>query len=248
MAISPPSSQPTQRNKRTRPSVLSSSPDLCGLGMLLFCTFSSIFSFVITLIMLSKFLLGAWKSPAESSSGFSYSGPQCGRELYATPNFNSASKANSLGFSEKNSLATVSSSAMYWSNQMETVTDSFSHAVNRDSGERRRTAGNGCRLFGIQLLENSNLEDTSPVVTVSETVGDIQQFLSLDAESDQQSEPSNVNAADHTSVNYDAEKWSIRSLESQSRQIRSCTKVILPFLSCVFLFCKSFTFWVIWGL
>ncbi|XP_048335314.2 auxin response factor 1 [Ziziphus jujuba] len=201
VTASPPSSQPTPRNKRARPSVLPSpSPDLS--------------------------VLGVWKSPVESPSAFSYCDPQRGRELYTSPKFSSVSKTNSLGFSGNSSLAAVSSNSMYWSNRVETVTESFSPAINKDSGERRQSTGNGCRLFGIQLLENSNIEDTSPVVTVSGTVGDIRPVPSLEAESDQLFEPSNVNRADNPSVSCDAEKSCLRSpQESQSRQIRSCTKV-----------------------
>lgn len=169
-----------------------------------------------------------WKSPVESPSAFSYCDPQRGREFYSSPKFNSVSKTNSLGFSGNSSLAAVSSNSMYWSNRVETVTESFSPAINKDSGERKQSTGNGCRLFGIQLRDNSNLEDTSTVVTV----GDIRPVPSLEAESNQLFEPSNVNRADNPSVSCDAEKSCLRSpQESQSRQIRSCTKVMLVLFS-----------------
>lgn len=113
---------------------------------------------------------------------------------------------------------------MLWSNRVEAVTESSS-PVMKDSVERRQSTGNGYRLFGIQLLENSNIEETSPMV-VSGKLGDAQQISSFDAESDQHSEPSNVNRSDLPSGSCDAEKSSLRSpQESQSRQIRSCTKV-----------------------
>jgi auxin response factor len=100
---------------------------------------------------------------------------------------------------------------MYRPNQVESVTDSFAPVVNKDLGERRQGTGIGYRLFGIQLIDNFNAEGTSPVVTVSGTVGNDRPVVSLEAESDQHSEP---------------EKSCLRShQELQSRQIRSCTKV-----------------------
>ncbi|KAL5555040.1 hypothetical protein UlMin_037276 [Ulmus minor] len=201
LATPPLSSQPTQRNKRARASVLPSpSPDLS--------------------------VLGQWKSSVESPSAFLHCESQRGQEVYPSPKFPSASKANSLGFSGNGSLGAISSNALSWSNRVEAATESFSPATNKDSGDRRQGMGNGCRLFGIQLVDNSNLEETLPMVQVSGTVGDSRPVPSLDAESDQHSEPSNVNRADNPSVSCDAEKSCLRSpQESQSRQIRSCTKV-----------------------
>lgn len=201
VATTPLNSQPALRNKRARPPVLPSpSPDLSALG--------------------------EWKSQVESPSAFSYSDPQRGRDIYPSPKYNSASKANSLCFTGNNSLAAVSGNSMFWSNRVDGVTESFSPITNKDSGERRQGGGNGCRLFGIQLLENSNVEESSPVVMGSGKLGDIRPISSFDAESDQHSEPSNVNRSDLPSGSCDAEKSCLRSpQESQSRQIRSCTKV-----------------------
>ncbi|ONI36436.1 hypothetical protein PRUPE_1G585200 [Prunus persica] len=113
-----------------------------------------------------------------------------------------------------------------WANSEWRSLKSFSPVTNKDCGERRQGTGNGCRLFGIQLLENSNVEESSPVVMVSGKLGDIRPISSFDAESDQHSEPSNVNRSDLPSGSCDAEKSCLRSpQESQSRQIRSCTKV-----------------------
>lgn len=177
-------------------------------------------------------VLGEWKSQVESPSAFSYSDPQRGRDIYPSPKYNSASKVNSLCFTGNNSLAAVSGNSMFWSNRVDGVTESFSPVTNKDCGERRQGTGNGCRLFGIQLLENSNVEESSPVVMVSGKLGDIRPISSFDAESDQHSEPSNVNRSDLPSGSCDAEKSCLRSpQESQSRQIRSCTKVVHVFLS-----------------
>ncbi|XP_059446026.1 auxin response factor 1 [Corylus avellana] len=198
VANAPPSSQPTQRNKRARPPVLPSpTPDTS--------------------------VLGVWKSPVEAPSAFSYCESQRGRDFYPSSNFNSAAKGNSFSFSGNNSVTAVSSNSMYWPNRVEAVTESFSPVVNKESAEKRQGTGNGCRLFGIQLLDNSNMEETSPVVTMSRTPGDELPVQYLDTESDQHSEP---NRSDVPSVSCDAEKSCLRSpQESQSRQIRSCTKV-----------------------
>ncbi|CBI29640.3 hypothetical protein VitviT2T_018869 [Vitis vinifera] len=196
-AAAPTNLQPAQRNKRARPPVLpSATPDLSVLGM--------------------------WKSSVESPSGFPYCDPHRGRDLYPSPKFSSITKTNSFSFSGNSSPAAVSSNSMYWSNRMETATESFAPAVNKESGEKRRDTGSGCRLFGFQLLDNSTLEETLPVLTV----GEDQPVPSLDVESDQHSEPSNINRSDIPSVSCEPDKLSLRSpQESQSRQIRSCTKV-----------------------
>lgn len=196
-AAAPTNLQPAQRNKRARPPVLpSATPDLSVLGM--------------------------WKSSVESPSGFPYCDPHRGRDLYPSPKFSSITKTNSFSFSGNSSPAAVSSNSMYWSNRMEPATESFAPAVNKESGEKRRDTGSGCRLFGFQLLDNSTVEETLPVLTV----GEDQPVPSLDVESDQHSEPSNINRSDIPSVSCEPDKLSLRSpQESQSRQIRSCTKV-----------------------
>ncbi|BBG96246.1 auxin response factor 2 [Prunus dulcis] len=158
--------------------------------------------------------LGEWKSQVESPSAFSYSDPQRGRDIYPSPKYNSASKVNSLCFAGNNSLAAVSGNSMFWSNRVDGVTESFSPVTNKDCGERRQGTGNGCRL-GVFTCGYGVWE-----------IGDIRPISSFDAESDQHSEPSNVNRSDLPSGSCDAEKSCLRSpQESQSRQIRSCTKV-----------------------
>lgn len=167
-----------------------------------------------------------WKSPADSPSAFSYCDPQRGRESYPSPNFSSITKANSIGFSGNSSQPAVSSNSMYWANRAETVTESFVPIVTKGSSEKKQGTGNGYRLFGIQLLDNSHMEENLSAVKVSGTVGDERPVTSLEAESDQHSEPSNINRTDVPSVSCEPEKSCLRSpQESQSRQIRSCTKV-----------------------
>ncbi|TKY53849.1 Auxin response factor 1 [Spatholobus suberectus] len=199
VSTNPANSQPTQRNKRARPLILPSTiPD--------------------------SSMQGIWKSPVESSS-FSYCDPQHGRGLYPSPKFNS-SATNFLGFSGNTSVGPPSNKSIYWSNRMENSMESISAIALKEAGEKRQGTGNGCRLFGIQLLENSNAEGSLQTVTLSGKAGDDRSVPSLDAESDQHSEPSNANRSDIPSVSCDAEKSCLQShQESQSKQIRSCTKV-----------------------
>lgn len=177
-----------------------------------------------------------WKPHVESSA-FSYCDSPQGRDLYPSPKFSTATKGNHFGLSGNKSLAAVSSNSMYWPNRAENVTESFAPVVNKESSEKRQGNGNTCRLFGIQLVDNSNVEEASPAFTMSGAMGDDRAIPCLDADSDQHSEPSNINRSDVPSVSCDAEKSCLRSpQESQSRQIRSCTKVIwllsvLTFLS-----------------
>lgn len=224
-------SQPTQRNKRARPLILPSTmPDSSlqgGFAGLVVQNF-----FVILLPILFFYIIiflcapGIWKSSVESTS-FSYCDPQQGRGLYPSPKFNS-SATNFIGFSGNSSVGSPSNKSIYWSNRMENNLESISAIALKEAGEKRQGTGNGCRLFGIQLLENSNAEGNLQTVTLSGRVGDDRSVPSLDAESDQHSEPSNANRSDIPSVSCDAEKSCLQSpQESQSKQIRSCTKVVL---------------------
>ncbi|KHN39693.1 Auxin response factor 1 [Glycine soja] len=193
----PTNSQPSQRNKRSRPPILPST-------------------------MLDSSLQGVWKSPVESAP-FSYRDHQHGRDVYPSTNFNSTA-TGFLGFGGN---CSASNKSIYWSSRIENSTESFSPVAVKEFGEKRQGTANGCRLFGIQLHDNSNSnEESLPMVSLSGRVGDDGLLPSLDAESDQHSEPSNVNRSDFPSVSCDAEKSCLRSpQESQSRQIRSCTKV-----------------------
>ncbi|XP_042478257.1 auxin response factor 1-like [Macadamia integrifolia] len=205
VAAASSNSQPVHRNKRARPPVLpSQTPDIP--------------------------VFGTWKPNVEPSSTFSYSGLQNGRDLYPSPNtsslFSSVTKADSLGFSGNNSQAAVSSNPMYWPSRAETPSDSLTAIPNRDSGERRPESGSGYRLFGIQLVGNSTLEETSPVVTLYGGVAEDQPAPSLDVDSDRQSQPSNIDRSDIPAVSSEPEKSCLRTpQEMQSRQTRSCTKV-----------------------
>lgn len=173
--------QPPQRNKRARPVLPNSVPDLSAPGM--------------------------WKSPV----AFQYCDPQRGRDILYPSNNISSIKGISLSYSENGSLPPASTTSMHWSNLREAVTESFEPLASKESGEKRQS--NGYRLFGIEL----NVDETSPMV--------VSRVCPIDAESDWQSEPSNVNRSDIPSASCEPEKSSMRSQELHTRQIRSCTKV-----------------------
>ncbi|OIT29588.1 PREDICTED: auxin response factor 1 [Nicotiana attenuata] len=184
VTATPTNTQPPQRNKRARPSVLPSPvQELPALGM--------------------------WKSPGDSPSSFPYCDPSRGRDLYASPKLSAAS---GLGYGENGSMP-LSSKSMYWSSQSDTCTESITPA-----SEKR--PANGYRLFGIELLDRPTVDEASPVAMPSALVEN-QPAASLDVDSGN-SEPSNP----IPSVSCEPEKSSLRSPhESQSKQIRSCTKV-----------------------
>ncbi|CAI9101503.1 OLC1v1038843C1 [Oldenlandia corymbosa var. corymbosa] len=147
--------------------------------------------------------LGVWKSTVEPS----YNDPSRANDFYPSPKLSAVTKA-----SENNSKS------MFWSNQVETVTESVAPVT-----EKRQP--NGYRLFGIELLDHSTVEETSAIVNSGTGVED-QPILSRDSDSDRLSERSHPNRSDVPSVSCDPEKSCLRSPhESQSRQIRSCTKV-----------------------
>ncbi|KAI9107347.1 hypothetical protein K1719_021735 [Acacia pycnantha] len=166
-------------------------------------------------------LHGVWKS-ANKTPPFSYGDPQHARDLYSSSKFNPTA-TNFLGIGGNSPMGAVSNNATCWSNRAENTLESI---TPKESSEKRQGTGNGCRLFGIQLLENSNAEESMLPVTLSGRVGDDRSARYVDAESDRHSDPSNVNHADVPSVSCDAEKSCLQSPpEALSRQIRSCTKV-----------------------
>ncbi|KVI11085.1 Aux/IAA-ARF-dimerization [Cynara cardunculus var. scolymus] len=188
-------SPPLQRNKRARSVLPNSVPDISGLGM--------------------------WKSPGDRPSAFQYCDPQRGRDIYPSNNISSITGI-SLSYSENGSLPPASTTSMHWSNLREAITESFEPLASKESGEKRQS--NGYRLFGIELLEHPNVDETSPMV-VSRTVAEERPLCPVDTESDWGSEPSNVNRSDIPSASCEPEKCSMRSQEFHTRQIRSCTKV-----------------------
>lgn len=182
-------------------------------------------------LMLSHFCLvaGLWKSTAETTQNFSFSGLQGGKELCApscpTSVFPSASKPESIEFNGNNGPSAING-AMYWPFRTEPQTDSLMADINKEQSEKKQETSTGCWLFGIQLVESSAVGELSPLTTNS-CVGEEQAVTSLDVESDQQSQPSNINRSDAPAVSSEPEKSCLRSTqECQSRQLRSCTKVI----------------------
>ncbi|THU51327.1 hypothetical protein C4D60_Mb06t29850 [Musa balbisiana] len=169
-----------------------------------------------------------WKSTAETTQNFSFSGLQGGKELCApscpTSVFPSASKPESIEFNGNNGPSAING-AMYWPFRTEPQTDSLMADINKEQSEKKQETSTGCWLFGIQLVENSAVGELSPLTTNS-CVGEEQAVTSLDVESDQQSQPSNINRSDAPAVSSEPEKSCLRSTqECQSRQLRSCTKV-----------------------
>ncbi|GER38947.1 auxin response factor [Striga asiatica] len=159
--------------------------------------------------------LGMWRSPADSPSSFSFRDPSHGRDLHQSPRRSSGTRVNPLSYND-NSLP-VSSNSMYQPNQIETASESFAPMT-----EKRQA--NGCRLFGIELLDHSIVEDTSPPVQPGAVDEDSR--IPLDAECEQQSEPSNHILSDVPSASCEPEKSCLRSShEPHGRQSRSCTKV-----------------------
>nr|GEU81854.1 auxin response factor 1 [Tanacetum cinerariifolium] len=196
VASNPPNPQPPQRSKRARPHVLPSSvPDLSALGM--------------------------WKSPVDRPAAFQYGNPQRARDIYPLNNGSSINGV-SHGYSENGSLPPASTTSIHWSNLREAVAESFEPLIDKEGGGKRQT--NGYRLFGIELLDHSTMEETSPMI-LSRAVADERPIFSLDTESEWRSGPLNVNRSGIPSASCDPEKPSMRSTELHARQIRSCTKV-----------------------
>lgn len=162
-----------------------------------------------------------WKSPVDRPAAFQYGDPQRARDSYPSNN-GSAINGVSHGHSENGSLPPASTTSIHWSNLREAVTESFEPLIDTERGGKRQT--NGYRLFGIELLDPSTVEETSPMI-LSRAVADERPICPLDTESEWRSEPSNMYRSDIPTASCDPEKSSIRSPELHARQIRSCTKV-----------------------
>lgn len=183
VASNPTNPQPPQRNKRARPPVLPSSAPDLSA-------------------------LGMWKQPADRTSSFQYCDPQRARDnIYQSNNV----KGISVSYSENVTLPPTSTTSMQWSNLREPLTESFEPLPNKDNGEKRQS--NGYRLFGIELLEHSTVDETCSPVVMSRGGAEELPIYPLDTESD------------IPSASCEPEKSSVRSQELHTRQIRSCTKV-----------------------
>ncbi|PUZ76116.1 hypothetical protein GQ55_1G264300 [Panicum hallii var. hallii] len=160
---------------------------------------------------------GFWKSPAEATHSFSFSGLQRTQELYhSNPNSIFSSSLN-VGFHSKNERSTPTNNHLYWPIR-DTRTESYSASINKLPPERKQeSAIAGCRLFGIEI---SNA--VSPLVTVASVGQGQPPAVSVDVESDQLSQPSQANKTDAPAASSERSPH-----ETESRQVRSCTKVIM---------------------
>ncbi|KAL2939463.1 Auxin response factor 1 [Bienertia sinuspersici] len=147
--------------------------------------------------------LGMWKSPGDPHTA-------CAEFERTRDQFLSVTKPGSSCLTAKSPLPGIPNQLMYWSNRADKVSESLGSVVNKESGEKRKSSLAGCRLFGIQLFDHSNLDQTST------RNGEDQPIPSLEAESDR----SNANQSDVPSLSCDPDKTL-----SQSKQNRTCTKV-----------------------
>ncbi|KAL9682287.1 hypothetical protein QQ045_014082 [Rhodiola kirilowii] len=153
---------------------------------------------VLTCAITDQSMIGMWKSQSNSQSVFSFSDPQRGRVSYQSPKLSSTTKRNSLAFCATSSIPA-------------------------ECVDKRQGTGNSCMLFGIKISDNPKNGE----MHTARFTPDEREATSVNAESDPHSEPSNVNHYDAArSLSCEPEKSHVRyPLESQSRQIRSCTKV-----------------------
>ncbi|CAN8244900.1 unnamed protein product [Cochlearia groenlandica] len=218
VANSTPSSHPPpQRNKRPRPPGLPSpiagpsTPGIMCSFSLLNC--SSMCLLRLFILMLSSVTAdGKWKSPADTPS--------------PVPLFSPPAKTAAFGYGGNKPFGGVSLGSAFWPNHADSASESFASAFNNESTEKKQSNGNVCRLFGFELVENVNVDECFSAASASGGVGVDQPVPSNEFDSGQQSEPLNINHFNIPAGSGDPEKSSLRSpQESQSRRIRSCTKV-----------------------
>ncbi|KAL0348191.1 UNVERIFIED_CONTAM: Auxin response factor 1 [Sesamum angustifolium] len=155
-------------------------------------------------------------SLAESPSAFRYRDSSHGRDPYQSLKLGSGSGIGTVNYNEN--LLPASSNAVHQSHQTEIAAESIA-----PFSEKRQA--NGCRLFGIELIDRSLVEDTSPACLSVAALED-SQTPQLDTESEQHSVLPNRNPSDFPSSSCDPEKSCLQSPhEPHSRQSRSCTKV-----------------------
>lgn len=161
---------------------------------------------------------GLWKSPIESSCTLSFSEPQRARELFPSIPTSTLSSSSNVSFNSKNEPSMLTSQ-FYWSAR-HTRADSCAASTNTVVIEKKQEpSSGGCRLFGINIC--SAEEEVLPEVTAP-GVGYEQTAASVELNSDKLSQPSDVNNSDALAASSERSP-----LESQSRQVRSCTKVIM---------------------
>lgn len=163
-----------------------------------------------------------WKSPADTPS--------------PVPLFSPPAKTTTFGHGGNKSFGGLSIGSAFWPNHADSAAESFASAFdNEPPAEKKQSNGNVCRLFGFELVENVNVDECFSAASVSGAGAVDQPVPSSEFDSSQQSEPLNINQSNIPSGSGDPEKSSLRShQESQSRQIRSCTKVIIKLLDHLF--------------
>ncbi|VFQ81752.1 unnamed protein product [Cuscuta campestris] len=186
--------QLSQRNKRSRPSALpSSAPEFSSLSMILF---------------LGKIYANAPKNSRFYKNTLKLHNYHLGR-LRGSSKCVTLRRAPCLDF--------PSSKLTSGSKANESCSGKPKADYIAPVSEKKQT--NGCRLFGIELVDHST-------VSVPQTITENCPLVCVDAESDQQSVPSNPSRSDAQENSSVHEKSQSRSLhESQSKQTRSCIKV-----------------------
>lgn len=162
-------------------------------------------------------MLGLWKSPTDSARTLSFAEPQHVRELFPSIPSSAFSSSSNVSFNSKNEPFMLNSQ-FYWSAR-DTRADSCAASTNTVVVEKKQEpSSGGCRLFGIDIC--SAEEEVLPVVTTP-GLGYDQTAASVELNSDKLSQPSDVNNSDAQAASSERSP-----LESQGRQMRSCTKVI----------------------
>jgi auxin response factor len=181
------------------------------------------------------YILGPWKSPSESTRTLSFTNPQRARELFPSVPTSTFPSSSNIGFNSMNEPSMLNNQ-FYWS-MRDPRADSCAASTNNVTVEKKRETGSaGCRLFGIEIC--SAEEEALPVVTAARPCYD-QTAASVNFASDKLSQPSDVNNSDTPAASRECSP-----LESQSRQVRSCTKVIIYniiFIFKIFFSCFWFT-------
>ncbi|XP_062225719.1 auxin response factor 9-like [Phragmites australis] len=161
---------------------------------------------------------GLWKSPSETTRTLSFSDPQWARELFHSIPTSTFSSSSNAGLNSKNDSSMLNNQ-LYWSVR-DSRTDSCAASTTKVTVEKKRESrSTGCRLFGIEICSAEG--EALPVITAP-GLGYDQTAASVDLNSDKLSQPSDINNSDAPAASSEPSP-----LESQSRQVRSCTKVIM---------------------
>lgn len=150
---------------------------------------------------------GIWRNQVESPSGFTFGG---GTEQHQPP--------------PKFSAHANDNSSLYWPNNNHQIESNMESTMAAAVTIKESLYGGrvgDCRIFGVELRDNSHVEETSPglMALVGNRPLTTTSTMDIVESSDRQhSDP--CNHSDNPSVSCEPEKSSVRC-----RQIRSCTKV-----------------------